>query len=405
MTTKKISVPSWMIVLVAMAAMSVATAWGATETVLYNFVSGTGKAPNGSLVFDAAGNIYGTTASGGVSNAGAVFQLHKTLAGVWIENVLYTFSGLSDGGAPHSGVIFDGAGNLYGTTSAGGGANMGTVFELSPNGVGGWTESVIYSFSGADGADPEARLLIDPSGNLYGTTASGGSANKGTVFELLPSGGGWVEAILHDFSGADGATPRAELIRDGSGNLYGTTASGGSNNQGTAFDLLNNGAWTEQIMHSFKGGSDGSGPMGGLYLDASSFTLYGSTIGGAGDGCGIVYQLSYHITSWTEHQVTFFYRGAPCNPIGTLAVDVSGNFYGSVVNGTFESGDNAGGVFSLDSGNLGVYYYFQGGLIEGKTHDGEGPQGGLIFDAAGNLYGSTFKGGKYAGGTVFELTP
>jgi uncharacterized repeat protein (TIGR03803 family) len=384
----------------------VSAAWGGTETRLYNFGGTQGKTPNGGLIFDASGNLYGTTQSGGLNQAGVVFQLHKTSKGVWIENILYNFVGPTDGSAPRAGLVFDSAGNLYGTTSAGGLGGFGTVFELSPNGLGGFNETTLYSFlGGSDGSVSFAKLVFDGAGNLYGTTSQGGASNMGTVFELTPSGSGWTESVLHSFAGTDGATPLGELILDGAGNLYGTTYVGGSKNQGVAFELVQADAWAETVLHDFKGGADGLHPQCGLLSVGG--VLYGTTNSGGGAYLGTVFALVNHITSYTETEYIFFRGQGGDEPVGTLAYNsATDTFFGATALGTFQAGNSAGTIFTLQpGGSVSDYYSFNGGINENQTHDGEVPQGGLILDGAGNVYGSTQKGGTGAGGTVFEVTP
>src|ERR1019366_4407129 len=211
----------------------ISTGAAAADNVLHNFNNdGTdGVNPQADLIFDAAGNLYGTTSQGGTSDAGTAFELTPAAGGTWTEKVLWSFGTGMDGANPLAGLIFDGAGNLYGTTYNGGTSNSGTVFELTPAAGGTWTEKVLYGFDGgANGGDPSAGLIFDAAGNLYGTTSFGGPYNHGTVFELMPAGGGsWTEQVLHNFgSGTDGISPLAGLIFDGAGNLYGTTYHGGS---------------------------------------------------------------------------------------------------------------------------------------------------------------------------------
>ena len=208
--------------------------------VLYRLPGGSGP---GTLIMDAAGNLYGTTWMGGAyytcapggppTGCGTVFELTPQADGSWVEKVLHSFGNGADGAYPDAGLILDAAGNLYGTTESGGGpGNYGTVFELArthANAVG-WTEKVLHSFgNGTDGSDPYAGLIIDAAGNLYGTTINGGTYGYGTVFELTPTGGGWTEQVLHSFNndGTDGANPIEGVIIDAAGNLYGTTENGG----------------------------------------------------------------------------------------------------------------------------------------------------------------------------------
>ncbi len=193
-----------------------------------------------------------------------MFELTPTGGGGWTERVLYSFGNTPDGAIPVVGLIFDATGNLYGATTEGGTHGDGTVFELTPTGGGGWTERVLYSFGNTpDGAYANAVLIFDGAGNLYGTTELGGANGPyGTVFELTPTaGGGWTEKVLHSFAnGTDGARPLASVIFDAAGNLYGTTTEGGTNRDGTVFELTPTagGGWTETLLHSFNNnGTDG----------------------------------------------------------------------------------------------------------------------------------------------------
>jgi len=284
---------------------------GWTEQVLHSFNNnGTdGLYPSSGLIFDAAGNLYGTTSGGGdyscngSSQCGTVFELSPTEGGGWTETVLHSFGAGTDGSGPTGSLIFDGGGNLYGATYAGGTSNVGTVFELSPNGSGGWTESVLYSFNnnGSDGNYPYAGLVFDSAGNLYGTTYYGGTSNQGSIFKLSPNGGGgWTETVLHsfdfNFNETDGAYPTAGVIFDHAGNLYGTTDNGGTCNYGTAFEFspAGGGNWTETVLHSFcNGGADGYRPFAGLIIDHAG-NLYGTTsVGGSGTSAiGTVFEIA-----------------------------------------------------------------------------------------------------------------
>jgi uncharacterized repeat protein (TIGR03803 family) len=211
------------------------------EKVLYSFGTARmdGAYPRAGLIFDNAGNLYGTTYSGGAHNAGTVFELMRKTGGRWTERILHNFKGGADGAYPLANLIFDASGNLYGTTYAGGSNVEGTIFQLALKAGGVWTEKVLHSFgNGKDGEHPDAGLVFDATGNLYGTTYVGGANGFGTVFELTPKARGkWAEQVLHSFSGKDGASPYASLIIDTAGNLYGTTSSGGADGFGTVFEL------------------------------------------------------------------------------------------------------------------------------------------------------------------------
>jgi uncharacterized repeat protein (TIGR03803 family) len=418
--------------------MTAAPATAQTEKALYSFNytdSYKGPfAPAASLIFDAKGNLYGTTDSGGTSSGpnggGAVFELTK-MCGHWTEKTLHDFGSGEDGVLPSASVIFDATGNLYGTTNGGGVYNSGTIFELSRAPDGGWTEKVLHSFNldGKDGVFPYAGLVFDARGNLYGTTDSGGtygvpnSPNAGTVFELTPkAGGGWTEKILHDFgSGEDGSGPQAGLIFDARGNLYGTTYRGGAYGSGTVFELspTGDGDWTESILHNFDNtATDGAFPSAGLILDADG-NLYGTTVFGGAftstsscqvtvgrGGCGTVFELTPAAGGgWTKSILHSFEAGASDGylPFAGLIFDAAGNLYGTTAGG---GGVRGGTVFKLTPAGGGVWnetllYTFS----DSKPGNGVSPTASLIFDADGNLYGTTSFGGAHDLGTVFEVTP
>jgi uncharacterized repeat protein (TIGR03803 family) len=226
---------------------------GWKESVIHDFTRrhGDGGGVYAGLILDAAGNLYGTTEGGGAYNAGTVYELHPTLSGGWKEHILYSFcpggSPCIDGGRPGLGVLaMDGSGGLYGTT-LGGGANWcsfgscGTVFKLTRGAHGQWKETVLYNFrKGATGFGPGAGVVRDQSGNLYGTTIYGGSSQCGcgVVFKLAPQKSGmWKYTVLHAFIGSDGAQPDANLTLDSKGNLYGTAATGGTYGYGVVFEV------------------------------------------------------------------------------------------------------------------------------------------------------------------------
>ncbi|MFZ0417645.1 MAG: choice-of-anchor tandem repeat GloVer-containing protein [Candidatus Sulfotelmatobacter sp.] len=282
------------------------------EAVLHTFAGGKdGEYPESGVISNSRGTLYGSTLGGGKYQSGTIFRLSPpTKSGApWIESVLYSFTGTSDGGSP-SGLVEDSLGALYGTTSRGGQYGYGTVFKLSPPASGGpWIESVLYAFTGAsDGGEPLAALTFDSAGSLYGTTLIGGSGTCtnsdgvvvfcGTVFRLTPptsEGLPWTESVLYDFlSGSDGAFPQSTLSFDGSGALYGTTPVGGTFGEGTVFELSplsgQGGAWTELVLHDFGDGTDGANPGPSLLELGSSF--YGTTWGGGSKSFGTVFGLA-----------------------------------------------------------------------------------------------------------------
>ncbi|HEY5177522.1 MAG TPA: choice-of-anchor tandem repeat GloVer-containing protein [Terriglobales bacterium] len=262
-----------------------------TETVLHRFTDSEldGAAPlYTNLVFDQAGNFYGTTSGGGAAYAGTVFKLTPS-NGTWKESILYSFPGGTGGAGPDGGVIFDAAGNLYGTTDWGGTSAWGVVFELTPS-ASGWTENVLYSFqNGSDGANPIGGLIFDQSGNLYGTTYSGGANGGGTVYQLSPSSGGWTLTTLYSFSGSGGSV--ASLTMDASGNLYCTTEYDGAYGGGNVCKLTRStGGWSYTSLHDFTGGSDGAYLLGRVTLDTNG-NLYGTASAGGAHGAGVVWEI------------------------------------------------------------------------------------------------------------------
>ncbi len=388
------------------------------ERVLHSFENTPdGYSPAGPLVFDAAGNLYGTTAVGGANGSGIVFELMPNGDGTWTEVVLYTFGSQSnDGARPSSGLVFDSAGNLYGTTLDGGGphcvGDCGRVFELTPNGDGTWTETTLYIFAGTpDGSYPTGGLIFDAAGNLYGTTYYGGpySLGYGTVFELTPNGSGnWTETTLHNFSGlkTDGRHPFAGLVRDAAGNLYGTTVEGGAYvDYGTVFAMKPKagGGWIERLLHSFNNDKiDGSFPRATLVLDAGGH-LYGTTSGGGSSNNGTVFWLGRQPNGTWQEVVLHDFNGTDgSTPTAGLTFDAAGDLVGTTVDG---------GAYNWGTA-FGMKHKTGGGWAEEVLHsfningiDGSSPASSLIFDAAGNLYGTTASGGPVEGGTVFEITP
>ncbi|MGB8887735.1 MAG: choice-of-anchor tandem repeat GloVer-containing protein [Candidatus Korobacteraceae bacterium] len=391
------------------AALLVTGSWASIQVnVLHSFGKGTdGACPYyAGLIIDATGNLYGTTFEGGIHSSGTVFELTPQDGGGWTEKVLHSFGSGTDGIYPYGGLIRDAAGNLYGTTLGGGIHSSGTVFELTPQEGGGWTEKVLHSFGrGTDGAGPYAGLSLDVYGNLYGTTSLGGIHSSGTVFELTPQeGGGWTEQVLHSFGhGTDGAGPYAGLIIDAAGNLYGTTLGGGIHSSGTVFELTpqEGGDWTEKVLHSFGHGTDGAGPYAGLIFDVAG-NLYGTTFEGGIHSSGTVFELApQEGGEWTEIVLHSFGSGTDgAAPYAGLMRGAVGNLYGTTLEGGIHS---SGTVFELTPQEGGgwtemVLHSF------GSGTDGAAPYAGLTIDAAGNLYGTTNGGGIHDDGTVISFS-
>jgi uncharacterized repeat protein (TIGR03803 family) len=383
----------------------VPTVYAQTEQTLYSFSGyADGGNPLSSLVMDSAGNLYGTTFVGGVYGNGEVFELTPNTGGGWTESVLYSFTGGADGANPYlADVIFDRSENLYGTTVGGGAHNLGTVFELTPAGSG-WSETVLYSFiGGSDGASPYAGLLFDRAGNLYGTTNGGGANNVGTVFELRHRNDGtWNESVLHTFNATDGNGPVGGLVFDRAGNLYGTTQGGGATGAGVVYELArgSTGTWTQKVLHSFTGGADGGFPYAERLIFDRAGNLYGTTSGGGTLNLGAVFRLSSTSAGWNETVLYSFDGRVAENPFSGLLIDSKGNLYGTAANGNGVT--TVGAVFKLTPHSSDTW-------TETNLHlftrgDGEFPESALLRDKAGRLYGTTLQGGTGNMGVVFELS-
>jgi uncharacterized repeat protein (TIGR03803 family) len=402
------------VALLTVSLMSVSSAGAVKGKVLNSFNLTNGASPTGPLTFDSSGNLYGTTDAGGVGNGcanngcGIVYELSPS-GSTWTETVLHTFMNGNDGGGPQGGVIFDKTGNLYGTTLyAGGGNGCGTIFELVPSG-GSWTNNVLHSFNSdlGDGCFPYSGLTFDKSGNLYGTTASGGTNDTGVVFELTPnSGGGWNFSVIYSFGPAgsgDGVNPFGTLVIDGGGNLYGTTYGGGLYQAGSVVKLAPaNGGWTESVLYNFIGLTTGTNPYAGVIFDSNG-NLFGTTYQGGVDNVGVIFELTPSNGNWTIN-VLYTFTGGPDGghpASASLLMDAKGNLYGE----TFNGGHGQFGVaFQLIPPSGG------GGWTENVLHrfvnsvDGSNPTGGLIFDSLGNLYGTDAHGGVGGYGIAFEGT-
>ncbi len=360
-----------------------------TITTLALFVAPDGSNPYGGVIMDSSGNLYGTASGGGASGGyGTVFELAH---GSDTITVLASFNG-TDGSNPYAGLIMDSSGNLYGTTQYGGPSwngttnlGYGTVFELAH---GSGTISTLASFNGTNGANPYVAVLImDSSGNLYGTAPLGGASGAGTVFELAHGSG--TIAALASFNSTNGVSPYAALIMDSSGNLYGTTIQGGASNDGTVFEVAH-GSGTITTLASF-GGFDGAYPWAALIMDSSG-NLYGTTGGGGDYNDGTVFELAHG--SGTVTTLASLNAVVGQFPEAGLIMDSGGNLYGTAHAG---SSSNDGTVFELahGSGTITTLASFNG-------TDGANPRAALIMDSSGNLYGTTEAGGLGLG-TVFEL--
>jgi len=337
--------------------------------------------------------------------------------GVWAattEKVIYTFTGGNDGGNPAAQLTFDSSGNAYGTTVVGGTGGLGTVFKLTPHSSGNWTETVLYNFfGGSDGKAPHGGVTLDAKGNLYGTAVAGGSGGTctgdgcGTVFKLTHSGGNWNFSVLYSFTGGtDGFGPGGGVVFDKKGNLYGTTPDGGEKgcSCGVVYELspIKGGGWRQKVIHTFTGGNDGStGSLGLLLVKAGN--LYGIAELGGAHGVGTAFKLSPASGGKWKMSTIDAFKGVPHagDPYGGLISDAAGSLYGTTY---FGGANGIGSVFKLTNSNgkfkESVLYSFKNGT------DGNSPTSTLVFDANGNLYGTTSAGGDGNGdGTVFKLTP
>lgn len=383
---------------------------------IYTFTGGSndGSLPVVGLSMDAAGSLYGTTLAGGnqVScpppGCGTVYQVTNT-GGTWVETLAHKFNGpywgdapigATDGYAPYARAIVGPDGSLYGTTNSGA-EGGGTVYQLTASN-GGWKETVLYRFGAADRGSPYGDLVFDQAGNLYGTTTMGGSYYHGMVFRLSRAGSGWTESVLYSFPGGSGLEyPNSGVIFDQAGNLYGSCISG-LYGYGVIYQLTPSGSgWTENDLYAFQLGSDGLG-SGALIFDPSG-NLYGTSDTASGV---LVFMLSPSGGSWTFNPLYTLPLSLGGYSPGSLTLDQAGNLYGTVggAGGVYGQGN----IFELTKSDGGWTYTDLYDFTDGS--DGGGPNGSLIFDRSGNLYGTTGKGGNFSGcyfgcGVVFEITP
>ena len=392
----------WMVLAsVSLTLLVTATAMAQTEKILHDFNdNGDGFSPFAGLVFDKAGNLYGTTFAGGTSDFGTVFEMVPNAHGGWNERLIHSFTANGvDGYDPIGNLILDEAGNLYGTTHYGGPYAGGTVFEFVRQPSGSFTERILHSFGhGKDGIFPETGLVFDAQGNLYGATFNGGSFGVGMVYELIPKAtGGWMEKILYSFSkydGSGGGSPYGGVIFDATGNLYGTTSGLSGGAAGGVFKLTPtvSGLWTLSVLHQFTSNTtDGAVPYAGLVMDASG-NLYGTTWEGGDRDIGSVFELSPGAGgTWTETILHSFQSGSDGCYPQYGSLLYSG---GNLYGTTTECGPSGGGiVFEMSPAAGGSWTETALYAFLAHSTDGVSPQGGLLMDASGNLYGTTEYGG------------
>ncbi len=403
------------------------TAQAQTYNVIHNFAGGLdGAEPAAGLTFDVAGNLYGTTFEGDALT-GTVFKLaHKSSSWVLTPLFLFTYQG-SGGSIPYARVIFGKDGTLYGTTGYGGNlqncaSGCGAVFNLRPEPIrpttplSPWLETPIYRFNGNDGANPYgADIIFDAAGNLYGTAYNGGTGSCtggcGVVYKLTPSNGSWTESVLYNFAqGGDAQHPWGGVTFDSSGSLYGTTVYGGAHGAGAVYKLTPSGSgWTETVVYSFTGGGDGANPYAGLIFDQAG-NLYGATASGGATNGGTAFQLTPSGSGWTFNLLYTFAGSSgqfAAGPVANLVFDSAGNLYGTTHGGGVY---NAGSAFKLTPASGSWKYTSLHDFTDGV--DGGYPRCSLIFDKNGNMYGTAAYGGtgnpadcSGACGVVFEITP
>jgi uncharacterized repeat protein (TIGR03803 family) len=378
-----------------LAAMPVAS-WAGALKVVHNFTGGSdGGSPVDGLMMSAKGILFGTTTGGGAAGLGTVFKI----GGHGTETVLHSFQGGSDGATPNGGVIDDASGTMFGTTTAGGASGAGTVYSLR-----GTTETVLYSFAGGtgDGSYPQAGLVMDASGNLYGTTSQGGASGNGTVFELVaPTSktGAWTEKVLYSFgTGTDGTAPVGRVIFDAAGNLYGTTSTGGASGYGTVFQLQPGATWKENILHSFQNEDDGYTPYAGLVADAAG-NFYGAATAGGVNGGGTIFELSPSDGGFNFSVLSSVPGWGVSGSFRDVLVEPNGVIYATT---HCDGANNAGTIYELTpsggSWSYSLLYTFTGGS------DGQYSISNLVLKG-GKLYGTTIYGGANNAGTVYAFKP
>jgi uncharacterized repeat protein (TIGR03803 family) len=417
MTKKRISRTIFLAAAIAlMMFLSVAVA-DAKENAILRFNGKDGLRPQNGLVTDGKGNLYGVTPTGGNSNCaplgcGVVFELSPNSVGGWTETVIYAFKGgTSDTSVPITDLVIDSKGNLFGATGVN--DNNGAIFEVSPGTGGTWTEKILFSFSSAY-FDPGTRLAFDSKGNLYGSVLyTANFTQPGGVFELIPqSNGTWLANLIYGFSGTngDGAYPYGGVVVDAEGNVYGTTYRGGASSEGTVYEIspTGTGAFKETIIHSFTGGTDGGYPYAPLSIDTSG-NLYGTTFNGGpvDNSYGVVFEFSQSADKWNE---TVLYSFGP-SPDGSrpagVVLGAKGKLYGTTQNGG--NGCNNPGcgiVFTLTPQSSTPW---KETVLWNFQSVGDGSQSAasvLVEGATGDIFGTTeYGGGRYGYGTVFEIQP
>jgi uncharacterized repeat protein (TIGR03803 family) len=395
-----------------------------TFKVIHDFTGGAdGANPYAGLARVGANSFYGTADFGGTAGQGVVFLLTPSGSN-WSLTPIYSFQGGLDGAQPFSAITVGPDGALYGVTENGGGfgcngVGCGTVYSLHPSATicrtakcAAWKETLLVQFQGGDdGGDPYGALIFDQAGTIYGATQIGGTSQEcipqgigcGTAYSLARNGNTWTKTVIWNFGqGLGGIEPFNGLVRDNSGNLYGTTFVGGQHQEGTVYQLTHGqSGWTENDLYSFQGANDGGLPYVGLIFDQAG-NLYGAASDAGTGAGGTVFEVTHSGSNWIYNTLYGLTdpSGAECGPFGTLVMDAAGNLYGTT---RCDGVNHAGSVFKLTkSGNTWTYtslHDFTGGA------DGGNPYSSLVFDANGNIYGTASRGGVSNQGVVFEITP
>jgi uncharacterized repeat protein (TIGR03803 family) len=391
---------------------ALAASASAGTRVIYSFGGDAdGEYIDSDLVMDSAGNIYGTSVLGGDFGGGTVFELSPS-GGRWVHTVLYSFTGAADGGEPYKGVTLDAQGNLYGTAVTGGTGQgceggCGVLYKLTKSGSS-WVQSVLHNFTGGDdGSGPGSGVTFDKQGTLFGMTPTGGAYGLGVIYQMKSDlNGNWKFRVLHAFTGGwDGSNGSAgRLILDKVGNLYGVATTGGANGKGVAFRLLRSASGQSllQTLYAFKGQPDAGFPYGGLAWDSLG-NLYGTTYYDGQNNLGAVYELTFKNGAWSESVLYSFEGGSDgSSSIGNLVFDGAGNLYGTTSEGG--AGCSCGVIFKLarDSNGMwteSVVHRFQ------SSPDGAFVYNGMVGDKAGNFYGATVHGGVSGEGSIYRFKP
>jgi uncharacterized repeat protein (TIGR03803 family) len=376
-----------------------------TLTTITSFDNMSGSNPFGSLIADSAGNLFGTTYQGGTNVYGTVFKIPLSNGTYGAVIDIANFN-TTNGAYLLGSLIADSAGNLFGTTNSGGANGKGTVFEI-PLSNGTYGAAIdIASFNTTNGASPQGSLIADSAGNLFGTTNSGGANGKGTVFEIPLSNGTYGAVIdIASFNTTNGASPQGSLIADSAGNLFGTTHFGGANGSGTVFEIpLSNGAYGAVTDIASFNTTNGANPYGSLIADGAG-NLFGTTYGGGANNRGTLFEIPLSNGAYgAVTDIASFNTTNGANPSGSLIADGAGNLFGTTVNGGATY--NRGTVFEIPfvSGGYNGGYGAVTDITNFNLANGAYPYGSLIADSAGNLFGTTGYGGANSHGTVFEIS-